>query len=644
MITVTLPDGAQLKFDSPLSAYKVAETIGAGLAKAALIAKVNDTPVDLSHTISADCSFSVTTTRDAEAEELLRHSCAHIMAAAVRNLYPDAKFGIGPAIENGFYYDFDLEHKFTPEDLPIIEAEMQRIIESAQPYTRIELTREQAIERFAAAGQNLKVELLKELAEPVVSIYTTGQFEDLCRGPHIPNTAKAPSFKLMSVAGAYWRGDVNNKMLQRIYAVAFADKKQLKSYITMLEEAKKRDHRKIGKEMDLFSFQLEGPGFPFFHPNGTAVLNQIISYWREEHAANGYSEIMTPTMLDCRLWRQSGHYDNYAENMYFTTIDEREFALKPMNCPGAMLVYKTSVRSYKELPLRIAEMGRVHRHELSGVMHGLFRVRAFSIDDAHIFCTEEQAQDEILGLIKFIGHIYETFGFEKWIVELSTRPPKYIGSIEVWDKATQMLRNAMEAAGLSYHVEEGGGAFYGPKIDFKILDSIGRLWQCGTIQVDFSMPSRFELEYTGADGKLHTPVLLHRALLGSLERFFGILVEDTAGKFPLWLAPVQARIMTVTDASRDYAQKLFEQLRREGLRVDSDLRNEKIGYKIRAATVENVPYMLVIGESEAENGTAALRHRTIGDLGPKQIAEIVAGIRAEVARKSKESFWQKASS
>jgi len=637
--TIVLPDGSTLQFDAPPTAHEAARAIGEGLARAAVAARIDGRLADLSALVPDGARFSVITPSVPEGVEIMRHSCAHIMAAAVLSLFPEAVFGIGPAIENGFYYDFELPRPLSPDDLPAIEKAMREIVSKKLPFERSEMSRGEALELFRSLGQYLKVELLEEMEEETVTVYRCGDFIDLCRGPHIPHTGRAPAFALSSIAGAYWRGDVRNRMLQRIYGFAFPDKKALKAHLRMLDEAKKRDHRKIGKEMDLFSFHEEGPGFPFFHPRGTAVLNEITAYWREEHRRAGYREIVTPTVLDCKLWHRSGHYENYADNMYFTSVDEREFALKPMNCPGAMLIYKTRVRSYKELPLRVAEMGRVHRHELSGVLHGLFRVRAFSIDDAHIFCEPGQVEEEILGVIRLLERIYRTFGFEKWYVELSTRPEKFIGSEEIWDRSTEMLHSALRRAGIEYDVDEGGGAFYGPKIDFKVFDSIGRMWQCGTVQLDFSMPARFELEYTGSDGRLHTPVLIHRAILGSLERFFGILIEDTAGKFPLWLAPVQARVMTVTDASKEYALSVLARLEEAGLRAEADVRNEKIGYKIRRATVENVPYMLVVGENEQASGTAALRHRKLGDLGPKPLDEIVEGLSEEYAARSRTSFW-----
>jgi len=641
VVIVNLPDGNRLQFETPLSVGDVARRIGPGLAKAALAAEVDGRLVDLTHVVDGEVRLTIVTRTNAHAVELLRHSCAHILATAVQRLYPGTQFGIGPAIENGFYYDFDIPGDFSVEALPRIEEEMNRIIAEDTPFVRSEMSRNDALSLFKSQGQLLKAELVGEIVDDVVSVYKNGDFVDFCRGPHIPSTGKAPAFKLTSVAGAYWRGDVHNKMLQRVYGVAFADPKELKAHLDMLEEAKKRDHRRIGKDMDLFSMQDEGPGFPFFHPRGAALINQVVGYWRDVHRSWGYQEVITPTILNRELWLQSGHYDNYKEHMYFCNIDEKEYAVKPMNCPGAMLIYKTRVRSYRELPLRYAEMGRVHRHELSGVMHGLFRVRAFSIDDAHIFCTPEQIEDEVIGVMDLLSEIYRTFGFMDWKMTLSTKPAKAIGSDEIWETATNALRNALARKGLTYDVEEGGGAFYGPKIDVKVVDSIGRLWQCGTVQVDFSMPARFNLEYTGPDSKLHTPVLVHRAILGSLERFLGILIEHTAGKFPLWLAPVQARVMTVTDGSRAHGELVEKQLAQAGLRVDGDYRGDKIGYKIRSATMENVPYMLIIGENEAASGKAALRHRTAGDLGPKDLDEILNGLRAEVGSRSLVSFWDK---
>ena len=641
MITVKLPDGKELKFDSPPTAAEVAQTIGAGLARAAIAAKVNGNLVDLSTVIKADSEISVITTRSPEAEGILRHSCAHIMAAAVGRLFENVVFGIGPATDNGFYYDFDVASKFTPDDFARIEKEMAAIIAEGTAFEREEMPREQAIELFRKSGQILKAELLEDIEEDTVSIYRSGDFVDLCRGPHVPSSDRMPAFKLTKLAGAYWRGDVHRKMLQRIYAIAFADKKALKAHLRMLEEAKKRDHRRIGKEMDLFSFHEEGPGFPFFHPKGVVVLNEIISYWRAVHTKDGYKEIVSPPILNCDLWRRSGHYDNYAENMYFTEIDKREYAVRPMNCPGAMLIYKSRPHSYKELPLRVMEMGRVHRHELSGVLHGLFRVRTFLIDDAHIYCTPEQVEEEVSGIIHLLTRIYKAFGFSDWQVELSTRPEKSIGTDSDWEYATDYLHSALKRTGIEYKVDEGAGAFYGPKIDFKTLDSIGRLWQCGTIQVDFSMPNRFELEYTGPDGQLHRPVLIHRAILGALERFLGVLIENCAGKFPLWLAPVQAKVLTITSSSDDYARELENRLQASGLRVELDLRNEKIGYKVHHATKENVPYMLIVGDKEVSSGRAALRHRTEGDLGPKEIDDIISGLQEEIRAKSADPVFRR---
>ena len=540
-------------------------------------------------------------------EEVMRHTAAHIMAQAVLRLWPETKIAIGPVIKNGFYYDFDLEHRFTPEDLEKIEAEMEKIIAEDLPIVREELTNSEAVEMFAAQNQDYKLELLEGLDEDV-SIYRQGEFVDLCRGPHLESTAKVKHFKLQSIAGAYWRGDSKRQMLQRIYGVAFLSRKDLRAHLRMLEEAAKRDHRVLGRQLDLFSLQEEGPGFPFFHPKGMVLRNILEDYWREEHRKHGYVEIKTPIMLHEDLWHRSGHWDNYQDNMYFSTIDEQTFAIKPMNCPGAMLVYKRKLHSYRDLPIRMAEMGLVHRHELSGTLHGLMRVRAFTQDDAHIFMRPSQIQEELERVIDFVDEVYTTFGFN-YHVELSTKPENAIGEDHMWDTAIDALKKALEAKDLDYVINEGDGAFYGPKIDFHLEDSIGRTWQCATIQLDFAMPERFDLSYTDEDNERKRPVMIHRVLYGALERFMAILVEHTAGAFPTWLAPVQVQIIPVGDDYLDYAAQVEKALFNAGIRVEVDRRAEKLGKKIREAQLQQIPYMLVVGQKEQDAGEVSVRHR-----------------------------------
>ncbi len=559
----------------------------------------------------------------------LRHSAAHVLAQAVKELYPEVKLGIGPAIEDGFYYDFDRSEGFTPEDLEKIEAGMKKIVAANLPFTRREVTREEAESIFA--NEPYKLELIRDLAEDaVLTVYEQGGFVDLCRGPHIERTGLVKAFKLLSVAGAYWRGSEKNPMLQRIYGTAFPKQKALDEYLTRLEEARKRDHRKLGKDLDLFSFHEEGPGFPFWHPKGTIVYNQIVEQWRSLHTSRGYQEVRTPMILNEALWHRSGHWDTYRENMYFVDIDEQTYAVKPMNCPGVMLIYKDNLRSYRDLPMKFAELGHVHRHEKSGVLHGLFRVRAFTQDDAHIFCRPDQIQTEITDVIALIGSIYEKYGFKDYRIELSTRPAKSIGSEEVWTAAENALQEALKTAGIAYAVNPGDGAFYGPKIDFHVRDSMGRSWQLGTIQLDFSMPERFDLEYIGEDGKPHRPVMIHRAALGSLERFMGIIIEEYAGAFPLWLAPTQIIILPIADRHADYANEVAARLKAEGLRVSVDSRNEKTGFKIREAQIQKIPYMLIVGDREASEGKASVRKRESGDLGAMPVDEFIASLRNEL--------------
>jgi threonyl-tRNA synthetase len=567
----------------------------------------------------------------ANQEEILRHTTAHIMAQAVLRLWPDTKIAIGPVIKNGFYYDFDLEHRFTPDDLEKIEEEMKKIIAEDLPIVREEISNGDAVALFRAQNQDYKLELLEGLEEQV-SIYRQGEFVDLCRGPHLERTSQVKHFKLQSIAGAYWRGDSQRQMLQRIYGTAFLKKEDLKEHLRMLEEAAKRDHRVLGRQLDLFSIQDEGPGFPFFHPKGMVLRNQLEEYWREEHRKRGYVEIKTPIMLHEELWHRSGHWDNYKENMYFSSIDEQTFAIKPMNCPGAMLMYKRKLHSYRDLPIRMAEMGLVHRHELSGTLHGLMRIRAFTQDDAHIFMLPSQILDEIIGVIDFVDDVYRAFGF-KYHVELSTKPENAIGDDEMWEQATEALRKALEIKGLDYVVNEGDGAFYGPKIDFHLEDSLGRTWQCATIQLDFAMPERFDLVYIDENNERKRPVMLHRVLYGALERFIAILTEHTAGAFPTWLAPVQVQVIPVNDEVLPYAREVADRLFAEGIRVEVDRRDEKMGKKIREAQLQQVPYMLIVGKKEQESGQVSVRHRRQGDLGALDVQAFLEQIQEEIAEK-----------
>ena len=560
---------------------------------------------------------------------IIRHSVSHVMAQAVTELYPDVKLGIGPAIEDGFYYDFDLEHGLTPEDLEKIEEQMKKIVKSNTPLIRREVTRQEAEKLFA--DQPYKLELISELEDEVISVYEQGGFVDLCRGPHVNYTSKIKAYKLLSVAGAYWRGSEKNPMLQRIYGTAFANKQELEDHLTRLEEAKKRDHRKLGKELDLFSFHEEGPGFPFWHPKGTIIYNAIVEHWRKLHIERGYQEIKTPMILNEALWHRSGHWDTYRENMYFVEIDEQTYAVKPMNCPGGILVYKDALHSYRELPLKYCELGHVHRHEKSGVLHGLFRARAFTQDDAHVYCTADQIQDEIIKVIDLVTALYSKYGFTEYRIELSTRPEKAIGSDEMWETAEASLHAALKAKEIEYAVNPGDGAFYGPKIDFHVKDTVGRSWQLGTIQLDFSMPERFEMEYIGEDGKPHRPVMIHRAALGSLERFMGILIEEYAGAFPLWLAPVQMRLLPIADRHAKYAEEVAARLRALGFRAEADARNEKTGFKIREAQIQKIPYMLVVGDREEETGQISVRQREEGDLGAMSMDDFIARVKEELA-------------
>lgn len=632
-IVVTLKDGSRREFPVGVTLLEVAKSLSQKLGKSALLAIVDGKNKDITDVLENDAAVEFVTADMPEGLHAIRHTAAHIMAQAIQHLFPGTKFAIGPAIANGFYYDLDSEHVFTPEDLTAIEKEMAKIVKANNPLVRSELPRAEALSMFAEMEEPYKVELINDLPEDaIISIYKQGDFLDLCAGPHCPTTGRVKAFKLQSIAGAYWRGNEKNKMLQRIYGTAFNTQEELDAYLNMLEEAAKRDHRKLGKELDIFSIQEEGPGFPFFHPNGMIIRNELEDYWRKIHREYGYQEIKTPMILSRGLWETSGHWDHYRENMYFTQIDELDFAIKPMNCPGGMLVYKTKPHSYKELPIRAGELGLVHRHELSGALHGLFRVRCFTQDDAHIFMMPNQIKDEIQNVIKLFDQVYGTFGL-KYRAELSTRPENAMGDAETWEKTTNALRDAMEDFGLEYVVNEGDGAFYGPKIDFHLMDSIGRTWQCGTIQLDMQLPEKFDLTYTGEDGMKHRPVMIHRVVYGSIERFIGILIEHYAGAFPAWLAPTQVRILPITDKHVAYAKELSDKMFSLGLRVMLDDRNEKIGYKIREAQVQKIPYMLVVGDKEVEEKAVAVRRRSEGDIGVMGADDFITMLQKEIAEK-----------
>ena len=629
---VILKNGDELAVNEGATCAMAAAAISEGLARNAVAAKVNGVLVDLSHALCEGDKLEIVTLKDKEGLEVYRHTCAHVLAQAVKTIFPTCKLAIGPVIENGFYYDFDFNTPITQDDFAKIEAEMAKIIKANSPITRFELPREEAIKLMSEYSEKYKVELIEDLPEDsVISFYKQGSFTDLCRGPHLPSTGKIKAFKLVSIAGAYWRGNEKNKMLTRIYGVAFAKKDEMQAYFEMLEEAKKRDHIKLGKELKLFALMNEGKGFPFFLPNGMVLKNILVDYWRELHRKEGYVEIQTPIILTRTLWENSGHWEHYKDNMYTTKIDGEDCAVKPMNCPGGMLVYKLWPHSYKEFPIRMGEMGLVHRHEKSGQLHGLFRVRCFTQDDAHIFMLPEQITDEIKGVVRLTNKIYKQFGF-KYKVELSTRPEDSMGTEEEWNMATDALRKALDELGLEYEINEGDGAFYGPKIDFHLQDSIGRTWQCGTIQLDFQMPQRFELEYTGEDGAKHRPIMIHRAIFGSIERFIGILIEHYAGKFPVWLAPVQVKVLSITDRTKDYAESVCAMLKERGVRAELDTRNEKIGYKIREAKLEKVPYVIVVGDKEAEEGTVNVNKRGVEEkliLSKEAFADLVVKEDAE---------------
>lgn len=616
MIQVTLKNGEVKQYESGITAMEVAKSLGAGLYKAACVCRIDGQVCDLRTPLTADCQLEILTFEDADGKHAFWHTASHIMAQAVKRLYPQVKLTIGPAIENGFYYDFDTPEPFTPETLEKIEVEMKKIVKEALPLDRFELPADRAVALMEEKQEPYKVELIGEHAAKGenISFYRQGEFDELCAGPHIPDTGRVKAFKLTNCTGAYWHGDANNKMLQRVYGIAFPKASQLEEYLTRLEEAKKRDHRKLGKELELFTIMEEGPGFPFFLPNGMILKNTLIDYWREVHTRAGYKEISTPMMLNRSLWERSGHWDHYKDNMYTTVIDDTDFAIKPMNCPGGILVYKTQMHSYRDLPLRMGELGLVHRHELSGALHGLMRVRCFTQDDAHIFMTPDQIKDEIVGVVRLIDEVYSLFGF-KYHVELSTMPEDHMGALEDWEHATDALKAALEEIGKEYVINEGDGAFYGPKIDFHLEDSLGRTWQCGTIQLDFQLPERFELEYTGADGQKHRPVMIHRVVFGSIERFIGILTEHFAGAFPLWLAPVQVKVIPVSEKYNGYANTVLADLKNAGLRAELDERPEKMGFKIREAQLKKIPYMLIVGEKEQESGTVSIRARDKGDEG-----------------------------
>ena len=636
MIQVTLKDGAIREAVQGMTILEFVKGLSNSLAKKVLAAKVDGVTKDLTSVIDKNCKIDFLTGEDADGLWALRHTASHILAQAVKRLYKDSnvKLAIGPAIDNGFYYDFDMDRQLTADDLVKIEKEMEKIVKENLSLVRRELSRSDALALFTEKGESYKVELINDLPEDaVISLYEQGDFTDLCAGPHVISTGKVKAMKLQSVAGAYWRGSEKNKMLQRIYGTAFEKKADLDAYLTMLEEAAKRDHRKLGKELDLFSLQEEGPGFPFFHPNGMVIRNELINYWREIHRQFGYQEIQTPMILNRKLWEQSGHWDHYQENMYFTKIDEEDYAIKPMNCPGGILVYRTHQHSYRDLPLRMGELGLVHRHELSGALHGLMRVRNFTQDDAHIFMLPNQIEEEIQKVIDLFDRVYSTFGLE-YHAELSTRPEDSMGSDDIWEMATSALRNALDHRGLKYVVNEGDGAFYGPKIDFHLKDSIGRTWQCGTIQLDMLMPEKFDLTYVGEDGQKHRPVMIHRVVYGSIERFIGILIENYAGAFPVWLAPVQVRILPITDKHAEYAHALKRQMFDLGIRVEVDDRNEKVGYKIRESQIKKVPYVLVVGDQEVENGQVAVRKHG------EQNSEVMAG--ADFIKEVQEKVAEKA--
>jgi threonyl-tRNA synthetase len=634
MAKITLPDSSTLEVADGATAKQVAEKIGSGLAKAALAAKIDGKLVDLSTPVTGSPRVQIVTSKDKEGLELMRHSCAHVMAEAITSLWPQTKLVYGPTVQDGFYYDVDLDDPIRPDDFPRIEAKMQEIAEANKPFVRKELSRTEALEKLR--NDKYKTDNIERVDSQVISFYSHGDdgFQDLCRGPHVPSTGKVGAFKIMSVAGAYWHGDAKQKMLQRVYGTAWPTKKDLDEYLNRLEEAKKRDHRVLGKQLELFSFSEMGPGFAFMHPKGMIVWNEMLDFMRQMNRKYGYKEVRTPIILNEELWHRSGHWDNYKQNMYFTKIDDIDYAVKPMNCPGGCLLYKTTRHSYRELPLRMAEFGMVHRHEASGVLHGLFRVRQFTQDDAHIYCTPAQIESEIIGVINLIFETYESFGFTDFAIELSTKPEKHIGSDEIWETATNALKAALNHKKITFRINEGDGAFYGPKIDFHVKDCIGRSWQVGTIQLDFSMPARFELTYVDEDNTEKTPVMIHRAVLGSLERFMGILIEQYAGALPLWLSPEQARVMTISEKSNEYAARVQEILSKAEVRCGVDLSDEKIGAKIAKAHGEKIPYMLVVGPKEAEANQVNVRIRGTQETRTVSVDQFLAVVRQKVADKA----------
>ena len=635
MVQITLPDGSLREFPGPVTVAEVAASIGAGLAKAALAGKIDGVVVDTSHTISANSALSIITAKDADGLEVIRHSTAHLLAYAVKSLFPDAQVTIGPVIEHGFFYDFSYKRPFTPDDLALIEKKMTELAAKDEPVLRRVLPRDEAVAYFKSLGEHYKAEIIESIpADQDVSLYREGDFEDLCRGPHVPSTGKLKFFKLMKLAGAYWRGDHKNEMLQRIYGTAWATKDELQQHLTMLEEAEKRDHRKLGRELDLFHIDDHAPGLVFWHPKGWTLWQGVEQYMRRVYQDNGYLEVKGPQIIDKGLWEKTGHWDKYRENMFVTESEKREYALKPMNCPGHILIFKQGIKSYRDLPLRYGEFGQCHRNEPSGGLHGIMRVRGFTQDDGHIFCTEDQILQECVDYTALLQKVYKDFGFKNIIYKVATRPAQRIGSDEIWDKAEAALIESLNASGCEYEISPGEGAFYGPKIEYTLKDAIGRQWQCGTIQVDFSMPERLDAEYVGEDGARHRPVMLHRAIVGSLERFIGILIEESAGALPTWLAPVQIAVLNITDAQADYARSVAKTLQNQGLRVDLDLKNEKITYKIREHSMQKLPYLLVVGDKEMAAGSVAVRARGGKDLGAMPLDAFVQLIQSDIADKS----------
>ena len=635
MVQITLPDGSQRNYDASVTVAEVAASIGTGLAKAALAGKVNGKVVDTSFLIDKDSSLAIITAKDAEGLEVIRHSTAHLLAYAVKEIFPTAQVTIGPVIENGFFYDFSFERPFTLEDLAVIEKRMTALAAKDEPVLRRVLPRDEAVAYFKGLGEHYKAEIIASIpAGEDVSLYREGDFEDLCRGPHVPSTGKLKHFKLMKVAGAYWRGDHRNEMLQRIYGTAWATKDELQQHLTMLEEAEKRDHRKLGRELDLFHIDDHAPGMVFWHPKGWTIWQAVEQYMRQVYRDNGYQEVKGPQMLDKGLWEKTGHWDKYRDNMFTTESEKRDYALKPMNCPGHILIFKQGMKSYRDLPLRYGEFGQCHRNEATGGLHGIMRVRGFTQDDGHIFCTEDQILAECVAYTTLLQKVYADFGFKNIIYKIATRPEQRIGSDEIWDKAEHALIESLRASGCEFELSPGEGAFYGPKVEYTLKDAIGRHWQCGTIQVDFSMPERLDADYVGEDSARHRPVMLHRAIVGSLERFIGILIEETAGALPTWLAPVQVKVLNITDAQAEYARNVVKTLQNQGFRVEADLRNEKITYKIREHSMQKLPYLIVIGDKEMASGAVAVRARGGQDLGVMSVADFVQKISADVAQKS----------